>query len=493
MRETFTVLIGDSKFSERSGAVDPSTVESPIDSEARSMLQTKKPMALDAAPELTDVIAVLKRTMPFQVVPDDMLRAIAKLARRASYVDGEVMYRVGDRADDVYVVVSGEIRHILGAESHASRLEKIVHSGDVFGWAALLARGRLASATSIGESEVLRINGTKLLDLLRVDPETGDVVMSRFATLITREFTVPGEVAGVDKLPRGFEAEKAAQPAMLSGVSLTMYRVAQWLKSPKPYLMLIGFAIFLGFWYLSTEVWKLPRFREMPGLTVVLKEWVSKDPTYGLSIYTPEYYEHIWVSVRRVGIAFLLATALGVPLGLFLGWSKPFREYVFPVFEMLRPIPILAWVPLAILMFTAAESPVIFLTFLASFFATALNTMLGVESIDESYTRAANCLGANRWQVFRHVIVPGAMPFIFTGLQISVGVAWFSLVAAEMVSGQYGLGYVINTSYTTVRYPTIVIGMITLGAVGYVTSAIVRMVGDQMMQWRVRELALGGQ
>ena len=84
------------------------------------------------------------------------------------------------------------------------------------------------------------------------------------------------------------------------------------------------------------------------------------------------------------------------------------------------------------------------------------------------------------------------MPFIFTGLQISIGVAWFSLVAGEMVSGKFGLGYVINTSYTMVRYPTIIIGMITLGVVGYVTSAMVRMVGDYMMQWRVRELALGG-
>ncbi|MCV4633193.1 ABC transporter permease subunit, partial [Escherichia coli] len=86
----------------------------------------------------------------------------------------------------------------------------------------------------------------------------------------------------------------------------------------------------------------------------------------------------------------------------------------------------------------------------------------GVESIDESYTRAACCLGANRWQVFKEVIVPGSMPYVFTGLQISVGVAWFSLVAGEMVSGQYGLGYVINTSYTMVRYPTIIIGMVTL-------------------------------
>ena len=276
-------------------------------------------------------------------------------------------------------------------------------------------------------------------------------------------------------------------------INRTLYRLLQWSKSPRPYLMLIGFALFLGFWYLSVEVWKLPRFREMPGITAVIKEWVSPNPTYGLSLYTAEYYQHIWVSVWRVTQAFFLATVLGVPFGLFLGWSKKFKEYVFPVFETLRPIPILAWVPLAIVMFIASESAVIYLTFLASFFATALNTMLGVESIDESYVRAANCLGASKSQVFRHVIVPGALPFIFTGLQISIGVSWFSLVAAEMVSGQYGLGYVINTSYTMVRYPTIVIGMITLGAVGYVTSAMVRLVGDYLMQWRTRELALGGQ
>ena len=228
----------------------------------------------------------------------------------------------------------------------------------------------------------------------------------------------------------------------------------------------------------------------MPGLTTVVSEWLSPSPTYGLSLYIAEYYQHIAMSVWRVAQAFFLATALGVPVGLLLGWSRRFKEYVFPVFETLRPIPILAWVPLAIVMFIATESAVVYLAFLSSFFATALNTMLGVQSIDESYVRAANCLGASRWQVFRHVVVPGALPFIFTGLQISIGVSWFSLVAAEMVSGQYGLGYIIWTSYVMVRYPTIVIGMVTLGLVGYATSAMVRIAGDYLMEWRVRELAL---
>ena len=269
-------------------------------------------------------------------------------------------------------------------------------------------------------------------------------------------------------------------------------RVGEWFRSPRLYFALLGYALALTVWYVAVEVLALPRFRGMPGLTVVAREWTNRDPTFGLSIYTPVYYEHIGVSLRRVGIAFALATGLGVPLGLLLGWFRTFREYVFPIFELLRPIPILAWVPLAIVMFSGSETPVLFLTFLASFFATALNTVLGVRSIDESYVLAARCLGASPWQVFRHVVLPASLPFIFTGLQISVGVAWFSLVAAEMVSGQFGLGYVINTSYTMVQYPTILIGMFTLGIVGYASSAAVRIAGDRLMVWRAREIATGG-
>ena len=175
-----------------------------------------------------------------------------------------------------------------------------------------------------------------------------------------------------------------------------------------------------------------------------------------------------------------------------MGWSKVFRDYSFPILETLRPIPILAWVPLAILMFSGFETPVIFLATLASLFVTTLNTLLGVDSIDESYFRAAQVPGR---QAAPRVLArghPGAMPFIFTGLQISVGVAWFSLVAAEMVSGEFGLGYMIVDSYMNITYVSMVIGMLTLGFVGWTTSAMVRMAGNRMMQWRVRALALEG-
>jgi NitT/TauT family transport system permease protein len=220
----------------------------------------------------------------------------------------------------------------------------------------------------------------------------------------------------------------------------------------------------------------------------VSKDWFSTTPFQGISIFTAEYYEHIAVSCRRILIAFGIATGLGVPLGLFMGWSRSIRDYIFPLIEVLRPIPILAWVPLSILLLPGFEWPVLFLATLASFFVTTLNAMLGVDSIDEEYFRAAGCLGSSRWDVFKNVVVPGALPFIFTGLQISIGVAWFSLVAAEMVSGDLGLGYLIVDAYMNNVTVPMVIAMITLGFIGYFSSALVRMLGNKLMAWHVKEL-----
>ena len=276
----------------------------------------------------------------------------------------------------------------------------------------------------------------------------------------------------------------------LSSLGLLFYRMKLWLKSPRPYLMILGLFLFLLFWYLTTEVLKLPRFEKLPGPSVVAEQWFSRDPGYGISIFTPEYYSHIWRSVLRVLQAFGLATILGVPLGLFMGWKKTFKDYTFPILETLRPIPMLAWVPLAILMWPAREDAIIFLTFLAAFFATTLNTLLGVESIDEAYFRAASCLGSKPRHIFFRVVVPGALPFIFTGLQISMGVSWFSLVAGEMLAGEYGLGYLIWNSFILVQYPVIVIAMVTLGFIGWGSSALIRFVGTLLMKWKVREAAL---
>ncbi len=277
-----------------------------------------------------------------------------------------------------------------------------------------------------------------------------------------------------------------------TGFSMFIYRLKKSLVTPDPYLTVFGVALWLFVWWLLCEGLRVDRFDKIPGPVAVFSELFSRTPFQGISIFKSEYYEHILVSCQRILIAFGIATGVGVPLGLFMGWSKRIRDYAFPLLEMLRPIPILAWVPLSILMFPGFEAPVIFLATLASLFVTTLNTMLGVDSIDESYFRAAGCLGSSNWDIFKNVVVPGALPFVFTGLQISIGVAWFSLVAAEMVSGDLGLGYLIVDSYMNNVTVPMVIGMITLGFVGWLTSVMVRMLGNWLMQWHVKALALQG-
>ena len=266
-------------------------------------------------------------------------------------------------------------------------------------------------------------------------------------------------------------------------------RVKHALTTSTPYLAAVGLLSPLAAWYLLCEFFKVPYFNVLPGPVAVAREWFSRNPRFGVSIYTPEYYQHICRSAWRVLQAFFLATALGVPLGLFMGWKKTFKDYTFPVLELVRPIPMLAWVPLAVLMFPGREGSVIYVTFLGAFFATTLNTILGVESIDEVYLRAARCLSSSSHQVFFRVILPGALPFIFTGLQISMGYSWFCLVAGEMIAGEYGLGYLIWTSYITVAAPVLVIAMVTLGFLGWASNAAIRLIGRRLMQWQVREMA----
>jgi NitT/TauT family transport system permease protein len=278
---------------------------------------------------------------------------------------------------------------------------------------------------------------------------------------------------------------KIAKP---QGFDLLIYRAKKYFGRLDPYLTILGIGLWLFTYWVLCEGLQVWRFTKLPGPVAVSKDWFSTTPFQGISIFTAEYYDHIAVSCRRILIAFGIATALGVPLGLFMGWSRSIRDYIFPLIEVLRPIPILAWVPLSILLLPGFEWPVLFLATLASFFVTTLNAMLGVDSIDEEYFRAAGCLGSSRWDVFMNVVVPGALPFIFTGLQISIGVAWFSLVAAEMVSGDLGLGYLIVDAYMNNVTVPMVIAMITLGFIGYFSSALVRMLGNKLMAWHVKEL-----
>jgi NitT/TauT family transport system permease protein len=189
-------------------------------------------------------------------------------------------------------------------------------------------------------------------------------------------------------------------------------------------------------------------------------------------------------STARVLAAWGLSAIVGIPLALMIGWRRNFSDLTFPIIELLRPIPPIAWIPVGILFFPDIEASVIFICFIGSFFPIVLNTVNGVKQIDGTHFRAALCLGANRKQVFRDVVVRGAMPSIIVGLAIGMGINWMALVAAEMIAGQHGLGYMIWESYSLAKYPLIIVGMVAIGAIGAGMSAAIRYLGRRLVPWQ---------
>jgi NitT/TauT family transport system permease protein len=169
-----------------------------------------------------------------------------------------------------------------------------------------------------------------------------------------------------------------------------------------------------------------------------------------------------------------------------MGRSRLAEDIILPYIELLRPIPAVAWIPLAILMLPSEESSIIFITFLGALFPIVLNTVHGVEQTPDVLVRAARSLGASNRAILWHVVIPGAMPSIVAGLAIGMGVAWFSLLAGEIISGQYGIGYFTWTSYTLIQYPQIIIGMLSIGGLGTLCSLLVRKACSPLLRWQIK-------
>jgi NitT/TauT family transport system permease protein len=236
-------------------------------------------------------------------------------------------------------------------------------------------------------------------------------------------------------------------------------------------------ALFL-FWYLGTR-YRLEfyiRFKNVPTPYEVFKQAVEVSSS-------TKFLVNVGFSVRRILLGFFIAIGVGVPLGLMIGRYRRVRDLFMPAVEILRPIPAIAWVPMSIMLWPNNEAAIVFITFIGAFFPILLNTVHGVHSMDGVLIRAGRCLGAGEARLFLNVILPGSLPHIFTGLAVGMGVAWVSLIAAEMISGQFGVGYFTWEAYSLVNYPAIVLGMITIGVLGLVCSGIIRLCGVLMMPW----------
>jgi NitT/TauT family transport system permease protein len=237
-------------------------------------------------------------------------------------------------------------------------------------------------------------------------------------------------------------------------------------------LSVIGLTIV---WALISSIpWSVP----IPSPLASLRALLQLDPR--------ELMRDVILSCRRVGLGFVAAAFLAVPLGILAGYSRWIRNVSFPLIEVLRPIPPIAWIPLAILFFPTAESMVIFLTFLGAFFPIVYNTISGFWSVKPMYIRAAKSLGAGEWRLFWHVILPGMMPVVFAGLQVAVGISWLMVVAGEMMAAKGGIGAMTWEAYQTARYPLIFVGMAIIGVLGFLSSLLVRASGNLICRWDSR-------
>ncbi|MEU4351712.1 ABC transporter permease [Streptomyces sp. NPDC023838] len=237
----------------------------------------------------------------------------------------------------------------------------------------------------------------------------------------------------------------------------------------------------LGLWQLLTsydvDLWL--RFAQFPTVTDVARE-------FGHRVGEGTYWQDVTQSLTRILTGFALASVLGVATGVALARSRLATDLLGPLLEVLRPIPAIALVPVAILLFPSNEQGIVFITCTAAFFPVVVATRHAVAALTPVWEEAVRTMGGGRWRVLGSVVLPGALPGVFGGLSVGIGVSWICVISAEMISGEYGVGYRTWQDYTVVDYPGVLVGMATIGVLGRLTAGAVELLGRRLTRWLPR-------
>lgn len=196
--------------------------------------------------------------------------------------------------------------------------------------------------------------------------------------------------------------------------------------------------------------------------------------------------QHVWFSLRRVLIGYGLSSISGIIIGVVMGYSRTMNAIIKPIFNIIRPIPGLAWIPLAILWFGIGEESKYFIIFIGGFSNIVLNSFDGTNKVDAQLVGAAELLGANKIQIFFQIILPSATPYIFAGLQVSLSTSWMAVLAAEMVSSNMGCGWIITMGMQVGNTVMILTGMIAIAVVGFLLANIMRELERRSCSWTIR-------
>jgi NitT/TauT family transport system permease protein len=237
----------------------------------------------------------------------------------------------------------------------------------------------------------------------------------------------------------------------------------------------------VGLWQVLTanDVRLWLRFDTLPTVTEIVT-------AFGNRLGTPEYWTDLGQSLIRILTGFAIAAVAGVVTGILLGRSSAFANVFGPLTELARPIPAIAIVPVAILLFPTDESGIVFITCLAAYFPIMVSTRHAVRALPTLWEDSVRTLGGSRWDVLSKVVLPGILPGVFGGLSVGIGVAWICVISAEMISGRLGVGYRTWQAYTVLAYPDVFVGIITIGVLGFATSAGVEVVGRRVTRWLPR-------
>jgi NitT/TauT family transport system permease protein len=221
------------------------------------------------------------------------------------------------------------------------------------------------------------------------------------------------------------------------------------------------------------------RFDTLPTVTEIGSALLNR-------LGTQEYWLDLGQSLIRILTGFGLAAVVGVVTGILLGRSALFSDVFGPLTELARPIPAIAMVPVAILLFPTDEAGIVFITFLAAYFPIMVSTRHAVRALPTIWEDSVRTFGGNRCDVLRRVVLPGILPGMFGGLSVGMGVAWICVVSAEMISGRLGVGYRTWQAYTVLNYPDVFVGIITIGVLGFVTAAAIELIGRRATRWLPR-------
>jgi NitT/TauT family transport system permease protein len=278
----------------------------------------------------------------------------------------------------------------------------------------------------------------------------------------------------VTALPEATQAASEAPPAA--------HRRRAWLEKLRTIALGAGFPVVLVLLWHVTVAATGTRLVPSPYQVAVMMYDFSFGGIYD-DAFSGTILTHIWKSMTRVYGGFFLAAVIGIPLGMMIGRMKMLRQLLDPTINLLRPIPVTAWLPLSMIFFGLGPNAAIFLVFLGAFYPILLNTIFGVRSVDARLFEAASMLGCSGSAMFREVVFPASLPAIFNGLRIAHGFAWILIVVGEMTGVPTGLGSVIMDGRTLSRTDLVVTGMIVIGAMGFITDRIIVKISDRVLTW----------